>query len=166
MQSIMTAMDPDLKSSFRLGMRRLASGVSVITTLDDGQRHGMVATSTTSLSDDPASLLVCVNRSSNSYLPFVRSGIACVNVLSRAQQEIARRFASKEKRDERFAIGAWTALSTGAPVLDDCLVSFDCVIDKSIQYGTHEIFLCGIQNIRMSEAFEPALIYINGSYAE
>lgn len=147
-------------------MRRLASGVSVITTLDDGQRHGMVATSTTSLSDEPASLLVCVNRASNSYLPFVRSGIACVNVLSRAQEHIANRFASKEQRDERFAIGAWTHLSTGAPVLEDCLVSFDCHIDKSVQYGTHEIFLCAIQRIRIPENLQPALIYINGAYAE
>lgn len=165
MQRSATSIDPDLKFSFRMGMRRLASGVSIVTTCVDGHRYGMVATSTTSLSDDPASLLVCVNRTSSSYLPFVQSGMLCVNVLSQAQKEIADRFASKERREERFEVGTWTALSMGAPALDDCLVSFDCRIQQSVRYSTHEIFICAINSIHMPEQVEPALVYINGLYS-
>ena len=54
-------IDPGL---FKNGMRRLASGVSLVTTVLDGQRHGLVATSVCAVSAEPPSLLVRVNRSS------------------------------------------------------------------------------------------------------
>ena len=56
-------MSADLGEQFRAAMRRFPSTVSVISTAKDGQRHGMTATAVTSVSLDPPSLLVCVNRS-------------------------------------------------------------------------------------------------------
>ena len=53
------------KSDFRKAMRRLTSAVTVITTAHEDRRYGMTATAVTSVSADPPSLLICVNRSAS-----------------------------------------------------------------------------------------------------
>ena len=56
------AEDPALVGdAFRKAMRRLAATPCLVTTLRDGRRHGMAATSVTSLCFEPPSILVCVN---------------------------------------------------------------------------------------------------------
>ncbi len=38
----------------------------------------------------------------------------------------------------------WGALETGAPILKNALVSFDCEISQIQEVGTHTIFICPI----------------------
>jgi len=151
-------------SDFRLGMRRLASGVSLITTVVDGVPHGLAATSVSSLSADPPTLLVCVNRTSSSHEPIAAAGRFCVNVLSESQQPIAARFGSALDRAERFSQGSWSVLQTGAPALDEALANFDCVIDQAIPYRSHTIFIGRIQAIRLSDPGSTPLLYLDGRY--
>lgn len=47
---------------FKRGMRRLASGGSIVTTSEAGERRGMAATSVYSVSAETPALLVCVDR--------------------------------------------------------------------------------------------------------
>ena len=155
------AVDTEL---FRRGMRRLTAGVSLITTLEQGQRHGLVATSVCSLSAEPPSLLVCVNSTASSHEPMRRSGILCVNVLSQEDEPVAAKFASSLNRHERFADGDWLTLATGAPALARALVSFDCAIARQIPYQTHTIFICEILKVHMSEELASPLVYLDGRY--
>lgn len=149
---------------FRMGMRRLAAGVSLITTVEDGRRHGLVATSVASLSSEPPSLLVCVNRSTSSHEPITRSGIFCVNLLAQGQDPVAAQFSSSKRRDERFSDGAWTTLATGAPVLEGSLAAFDCRVDHSLDYGTHTIFIGLIESIWLYDAEVAPLLYVDGAF--
>lgn len=149
---------------FRMGMRRLAAGVSLITTVEEGQRHGLVATSVTSLSGEPPSLLVCINRSTSSYEPITRSGIFCVNLIAEGQDHVAAQFSSSKRRDERFGDGAWTTLATGAPVLEGALAAFDCRVDHSLDYGTHTIFIGLIESIWLYDAKVAPLLYVDGAF--
>ena len=149
--------------TFRLGMRRLASGVSLIATRHEGEPHGLLATSVTSLSAEPPSLLVCINRSAQGHGPLHRSGIFAVNVLARHHRDLAESFASSSRRHERFRVGEW-AEGTGAPVLVDALTSFECRIDRAIDYGTHTIVIGIIDRVRLGEGDTEPLLYFDGAF--
>ena len=149
---------------FKQGMRRLAAGVCVVTTLDDGRRTGLVATSVTSFSADPPSLLVCVNRSSASHEAVSRSGIFCVNVLSHSDADFALLFSSAATREEAFASRSWRELETGAPVLADAVASFDCRIIKQEPFRSHTIFVGEIMDTLLPNREIEPLVYMGGSY--
>src|SRR5579872_2077682 len=113
--------------AFRSGMRHLAAHVCLITTsAPGGDRLGLTATAVCSVSADPPTLLCCVNRQIAPFAAIRESGIFAVNVLGVEDRELAERFASEIQGEERFDIGAWTAMSTGAPVLESALATFDC----------------------------------------
>jgi len=65
--------------------------------------------------------------------------------------------------EERFKHASWTTLETGAPVLADALVSFDCEIEQIQDVGTHSIFICRVVAIKQSQQNE-SLVYFNRAY--
>jgi flavin reductase len=153
--------------TFKLGFRRLASGVSCVTTRWNGQQHGFVATSVSSLCGDPPTLIVCVNRTVSSHDPISESGILCVNVLCHGDHAIAALFGDKDRRQSRFSGPGWTEMTTGSPVLREALVAFDCVIDARLPYGTHTIFIARIVDALVSNSSaESPLLYFDGSFRE
>lgn len=152
-------------SEFKSGMRRLVSGVSLITTLDNEERYGTIVTSVTSVSADPPALLVCLNQGNSCHDAVLKSGIFCVNLLARQSEDISKRFASPQERELRFKTGKWSALVTGAPVLDEAVASFDCRVSNQISANSHTIFLGNIESIRLPETLPP-LLYGNGSYGD
>ncbi|MDJ0933112.1 MAG: flavin reductase [Breoghania sp.] len=111
-------------------MSRLSATVNLITSDGPEGRHGMTASAVSSVTDDPPTLLVCVNQQNRSHDRFNANGKLCVNVLGDRHQEIAGLFASRGS-DERFSKGEWITLQTGAPVLQDAIVAFDCRISWS-----------------------------------
>jgi flavin reductase len=148
---------------FKAGMRHLAAGVTIVTTSMDGAPYGLVATAVCSVCAEPPMLLVCINRSACSHDAIARSGIFCVNVADREQVELVPRFLSAA-HEERFALCAWSTLATGAPALDNALVSFDCETVQSAAAGTHTVFFGRVVAARTSSDRSP-LLYYNGSYA-
>jgi flavin reductase (DIM6/NTAB) family NADH-FMN oxidoreductase RutF len=153
-------------AAFRHAMRELASGVSVIAAGRDDEWTGITATSVSSLSLEPPTILVCVNRSS-SLAPFLqRYWHFSVNVLSSSQREIANRFAGRggiQGRD-RFLSGRWQTLVTGAPVLVDALTSIDCKLEEIIERHSHLIVLGHPLAIRTAGASD-ALLHWRGEFA-
>jgi flavin reductase (DIM6/NTAB) family NADH-FMN oxidoreductase RutF len=152
--------------AFKQGMRCLAAGVTIVTTLHDGARNGLTATAVTSLSADPPQVLVCVNRSAGAHDPIHRGSLMCVNVLAHAHQHLAARFAGQKGvfGEDRFGAGRWTTLTTGAPVLADALASFDCVVTERVQASTHTIFIGRVVGVRTRPKARP-LVYASGTYA-
>jgi flavin reductase (DIM6/NTAB) family NADH-FMN oxidoreductase RutF len=152
--------------AFKQGMRCLAAGVTIVTTLHDGLRNGLTATAVTSLSADPPQVLVCVNRAAAAHDPIHRGSLMCVNVLAHAHQHLAARFAGQRGvyGEDRFAAGRWTKLTTGAPVLADALASFDCVVTERVQASTHTIFIGRVVGVRTRPKARP-LVYASGTYA-
>jgi flavin reductase len=148
---------------FKRGMRRLASGVSIVTTLYEGGYKGLVATSISSLSSEPPSLLVCVNRVSSSHGMFHRSGVFCVNLLGDADAAVAASFSSADKA-RRFTEGTWTPLTTGAPALVTSLASFDCRVANAIDFETHTIFIGVIEAVELWQDDIAPLLYVDGRY--
>jgi flavin reductase (NADH)/flavin reductase len=157
-----STIDP---ASFKAGMRFLAGGVCIITSLSpDGRRAGLTATAVCSVSAEPPVLLVCVHRDTRSHDVIRDAGVFAVNVLDVLDQRLAHRFSSTAAADARFYGADWTQLLTGAPVLESALASFDCRILQAVDVGTHRIVLGAVQAVRLGPAGGRPLLYANGSY--
>ncbi len=158
----MIDFDEQLAGEFRRAMRRVAATVNVITVCVDGAPMGITATAMSSLSADPPSLRVCINRAASLHAPMEHVGRFCVNVLHRDQHDIAQLFADRDRRHLGFADG-W-ALHPGAPPrLHDAQVSFLCRRIDLHQFGTHSIFIGVVEEIAMRDDVDP-LVYIDGRY--
>ncbi|MEN2752539.1 flavin reductase [Psychrobacter sp. FBL11] len=154
-------------TDFRNAMSLLTTAVNVITTKGVSGSHGFTASAVCSVSDTPPTLLVCMNTAARSHVHFVENKILTVNVLGAQHEHLSNAFASKLSAKERFAQGTWTELVTGAPVLQDALVSFDCVIEDIQQVGTHSVFMCRVVAISQSEQDSESgesLVYFNRAY--
>lgn len=150
---------------FRLGMRNLAGAVSVITSGHAGHRYGMTATAVCSVSAEPPTLLVCINRSTTTHDAVAKSGVFCVNVLRAQDRELSGLFSGAQKGDARFRAEQWTRLATGAPVLLEALAAFDCRVAKRLAHGTHTIFVGAVEQLLLGKKGKP-LLYSDGQYAK
>jgi flavin reductase len=144
----MTAMspirrEPEWASSdaFRGGMRRLASGVCLITGGNADAPVGLIATAVCSVSIDPPTLLASINHNAAAFATIDASGRFCVNVLGIEHRDIVGHFTTAVHRDKRFRGGAWRLHPNGPPILDTALAAFDCRVVERLRYSTHTIFL-------------------------
>ena len=153
------------RESYRDAMARLGAAVSVITSDGPAGRCAFTASAVCSVTDDPPTLLVCMNRNSDSNEAFKANAVLCVNTLAASQETLSSIFAgfTRHTMAERFAEAEWIALATGAPVLSDAVVSFDCRIAQVSEIGTHNVFFCEVDAIQASDAHE-GLIYFGRSY--
>lgn len=148
-----------------MAMRELAGGVSIISAGHGEGRCGFVATSVSSLSLDPPTLIVCVNRSSSSWPALRTAQCFGVSVLAQSHRELADRFTGSTGADgaKRYDAGQWVVLHTGAPLLSDALASFDCVVEDTIERHSHAIVIGRVEAIRRGDG-GGALVYWRGAY--
>lgn len=152
-----------LRNAMLQAMRRLAKSVSVISCRHNGQRYAMSASAVDSLSADPPSLLICINRSSSIHPPLSLGAGFCVNILAANQQDIALACAGRLKGEERFTAGSWNVNADGVPYLLDAQASVICRQDGRFEYGTHTVFIGRIEQIFVGETVSP-LVYVDGAY--
>ena len=119
---------------FKIGMRTLAGAVNIITSMHSGHRYGMTATAVCSASAEPPTVLVCINKLATTHNAVTKSKVFCVNVLRAEDWQLSTAFSGAQSGDSRFKNGNWTRLATGAPVLIDALVSFDCRVVKTLPH--------------------------------
>jgi flavin reductase (DIM6/NTAB) family NADH-FMN oxidoreductase RutF len=152
-------------TQFKAGMRRLAASVNLITTCTpDGQRSGLTATAVCSVSAEPPTLLICVNRGGASHGLLLAAGVFAVNVLAIEDRALADRFASPIPQEQKFEHGLWASLVTGAPVLESAIAGFDCRITNNIDIGTHGVLFGEIQAIRLRTVDASPLLFRAGDY--
>ncbi len=142
-------------------MAMMPAAVAVVTApRADGGPCGLLATSVTSFSTDPASILISVSQQARSH-PAITAGTAFgVHLLARGQQSIARVFASRS--DDKFAGLAWRQLH-GVPVLDGCLVRMICTRTACFSHADHTVVIGGVFDLVMKPG-EP-LVYFDRSMA-
>jgi flavin reductase len=145
-------------------MRRFAATVSIISCASEGRRYGMSATAITSLSIDPPTLLVCVNKSTATHRILSRGGRFCVNVLRSFQSGLSQTFSGKRRGEDRFRLGNWQETEDGLPYLVDAQANMFCEIARIMDYTTHTIFLAHVYCARAQGDLDP-LLYQDGKYA-
>ena len=156
--------DPQLAGSFRQAMRRVASTVNVITICVDGQPMGITATAMSSLSLDPPSLLVCINRAAAMHASMEDVTHFGVNVLHHDQAHLAQMFADSSKRSLRFTAG-WHLDCERPPRLADAQASLLCRRIDHHQFGTHSIFIGVVEDAVVRDEVDP-LLYLNAQYGK
>ncbi|HEY1655453.1 MAG TPA: flavin reductase family protein [Candidatus Tumulicola sp.] len=147
--------------AYRHAMRHVPTGVTIVTSLKDGEPRGLTLNSFASVAVEPPALLVCVNREARSYLYISSSAIFCVNVLAGEQRHLAEHFAGKV-RERQFAEIAYGVDVTGAPVLADAIAHFDCEVAEEHQVGSHSIFVGAV--VGCAARSGSPLGYFNGGY--
>jgi flavin reductase (DIM6/NTAB) family NADH-FMN oxidoreductase RutF len=131
-------------SAARLALRRIASGVTVLTVNLDGVRHGATVSAVVPISRDPLVLGVCL-RSPSGFSEMTRkAGQFCVNVLSRNQAWLATQFAKPNRPpgDAQFhAVQWWADKVTGAPFLTGCVAHVSCEVLSHHPIGDHDLIV-------------------------
>lgn len=127
---------------FRDAMSEIASPVFLLTTDGPAGRAGMTVTAVASVSDQPPTLLVCVNRGSPSARIFAENQRFALNALSPAQQPLADLFAGRGAPGaDKFSQGLWRPAPSGAPTLADAKAWFDCRLAEIKPVASHELLI-------------------------
>ena len=148
-------------ASLRAALSHFATGVTIVCCLDDaGVSVGLTANSFNALSLDPPLVLWSLRRSSPSVSAFMQAPHFAVNVLSEAQVDLSRRFASQVP--DKFTDGAWSRGEGGVPVLTGCAAVFECETVSSQEAGDHVLFIGRV--LRATEAALAPLVFHAGHY--
>lgn len=152
------AIDPrDLRHAFGA----FPTGVTVVTTIDgDGVPRGFTANSFTSVSLEPALVLVCVARSASCFDAFAGATRYAVNVLAAEQRDISAGFA--RSGGDKFAGVAWAPRATGCPVFEGVAAWLDCVMHQVVEAGDHLVLVGRVLDYEHSAA--SPLGYCRGAY--
>ena len=131
------------KDEYRNAMAQLTGAVNIISSNGPAGLAGFTASAVCSVTDDPPTLLLCVNLASRQNEIIRANRALCVNTLALGQTDIATLFSTKELPiEQRFAAGSWSTLATGSPVLDGALAAFDCRVVERLERGTHSVIFC------------------------
>lgn len=152
-------------SHFRDAMRVLAAGVAVITMQGKDQKPlGMTATSLTSFSVDPPSILFCVHQAS-SMAPHLQAGrMVGVNILAGDQAPVAEAFAGRTdaRGHHRFETGNWAEAGSGVPLLTGARMTLECGITEVIDRYTHRIVIAAVHAVHHGKTGTPGLVADSG----
>ena len=146
---------------FRQVLGHYATGVTVITALDDGKPYGLAANSFTSVSLDPPLVSFCAAHTSSTWPHIKAAGHFCVNILGDGQEEMSRLFAVSGA--DKFASIGWKRATTGAPVLEDVLGWLDCTIEAEHEAGDHVIVVGRVHDLDVAHEGHP-LLFFRGGY--
>lgn len=146
--------------SFTACMRQIPGAVAIVAAGSVGDRRGLVATSWCSVSVEPASVLVCVNRDASAHDVIRRCGLFSLNPLTTDHGEIMSVFAGQRglAGEARFHHGHWRTGRSGAPVLMDAVASLECRLAEHYVHHSHSIFIGRVIHLRTTPEAE-ALIY-------
>jgi flavin reductase len=152
------------RQSYREAMARFGAAVSVVTTDGPAGRFGFTASAVCSVTDDPPTLLVCVNRRNDSHPALLANGVLCVNTLAAGQEPLSGVFGGGSAAQQaRFDAGRWHALETGAPVLAGAVVAFDCRVVQVTEIGTHSVVFGEVVAIEHGSEHD-GLVYFGRGY--
>ncbi|MDX5356223.1 MAG: flavin reductase family protein [Rhodobacterales bacterium] len=146
-------------ATFRAAMARFPGAVTIVTTAGGGERRGITATAVCSVTADPPSLLVCLNRATGTCGMVAETGMFNVSLLAGDGGDTAMRFAGAggATGEAKFAAGDWRTDARGLPILADAVVTFCCEVTEQVQAGSHSVFIGQIVGVRVCEG--AALVY-------
>lgn len=150
-------------AEFRLAMRRLASGVALVTSCDaEGRPCGIAMTAFMSLTMDPPALLIAVNRTASLCSPLLEYGRFAVNMLSEGQADLCKGFVTTPAAG-RFDKLGWSEGPDGIPVVHGAVASIVCAVDKAEAFGSHIVIRGLVEQVMLGDCERP-LAYLDGRY--
>lgn len=151
--------------TYRDAMSHYAGAVQLVTTAGPAGRRALTITASCSVSDNPPTVLICLQKAHADNRLFIENGVFAVNTLAGSHEQLADAFSGRlgMTQDERFELGEWDALATGAPTLMGALAVFDCRVTSVQEHSTHHVVFGEVVGMR-SNGSDEALIYLNRRY--
>jgi len=151
-----------IQDNFRLAMRRYIYSVSIMSNKDDnGNSNAITVSSVTSISMDPPSLLICINKSSRIHGTLIIGSKFCINLLNKDQEELSNTCSDEDKHDQRFNDENWNLKDI--PFLGNAQANIFCKVDKLSSYHTHTIVVGLVEDANFSDNIS-TLTYVDGEY--
>ena len=140
-------------ATFRAAMARFPGAVTIITARQGAERRGITATAVCSVSAEPPSLLVCVNRKTGTCAAIREHRAFNVSLLTDPASPLALRFAGADgvTGEDKFAEGDWIEDARGLPLLAEALIGFSCDVTETMEAGSHTVFIGEIMDVRLGE---------------
>jgi flavin reductase (DIM6/NTAB) family NADH-FMN oxidoreductase RutF len=151
-------------ADFRAVLSQWASGVSVVTSNDEGMLYGLTVSSFSALSLDPPLVLVCLANTNRIVTMIEVSGGFAVSILASDQSAASQYFARAGRLPTPGFTeieGEWTP--QGQPVVAGALAWMTCTLHATIPTGDHTIVVGRLTDTRIREGKEP-LLYWARSY--
>jgi flavin reductase len=155
--------DELLGKRFRRATGQFPTGVTILSTVVDGEPHAMTANSFTSVSLRPLLVLVSVSHEARTYDHIRQSGVFAVTVLSAEQQEVARWFAARDRPRSFAGLGWRPGPHTGSPILLDGISYFDCVVREMHEAGDHTVVIGAVHAFDVMSERAP-LIFMRSQF--
>lgn len=149
-------------AQFKLAMSHFASGVTVVTTEQDGTPFGMTVAAFSSLSLHPPLVLICIEKSVRTHEAIVTAGKFGVSILNSTQADVSNRFASRS--EDKFSGIATHRGASGVPLIDGAVTTLECTLREQFPGGDHSIFVGEVVAIETAEG--TPLIYYRSGYRE
>jgi flavin reductase (DIM6/NTAB) family NADH-FMN oxidoreductase RutF len=144
--------------AFRQTLGRFASGVTVVTMLEDGKPHGITVSAFLSVSLEPPLVLVSIDKKAHSHTRLVNAERYGVSILSEGQQSMSNHFANRDPN----AVPEFEQLNN-FPVLNNALAQLVCKTVQQVDAGDHTLFIGQIEALQWQENGKP-LVYFHGGY--
>lgn len=155
----------DVAGSLRRAMRRTAQPITILTARDrQDVPHGIAASAVISISMDPPSMGVSVNRLASIYRVLDDTRAFCINVLHVDQSDLVETFSRSDQRERRFLSTDWARGPLNLPYLRSAQAAIFCTSDRQIDYATHTLHIGSVMNVMTSDDRLP-LLWFDGSYA-
>lgn len=155
-------------NSFRAIMRHQAGAVALICSGKTGARVGLTATAVCSLTDDPPTILVCVNKNASAHDTIAQSRQFSVNLLTERHSELAGIFSGQTELsgEARFLVEGynWAEHASGTPWLKEAVANLDCTVTDQQEFSSHSVFI-GKVSEGAFDAKAPPLIYCRGAFS-
>ncbi|WP_369266037.1 flavin reductase family protein [Streptomyces harbinensis] len=140
--------------------RQFVTGVTVVTAMDGETPRGLAVNAFSSISLDPATVMVCVQRTSSTHDCLFRAGHLAINILSTGQLDVVGVFAGKSA--DKFRQVDWESGPFGSPLLTGSSARVEAEIRERLQASTHTIFICRVVHADVAEW--PPMVYGAGKF--
>lgn len=149
---------------FRKAMSKFATGVTLVSTLDDaGRPHFMTANSFASVSLKPPLVLVCIAHNTHTHQYIDKRRTFGVNILSKEHEPLAW-FYSRPYEERRGEVNANSHTSKmGLAILDGVLSYFGCRVVSSRSHSDHTIYIGQVEEMEVAIDGKP-LVFFESKY--
>jgi len=154
-----TPTGPDLDTMKQVN-RQFITGVTVVTTMDDEKPRGLAVNAFSSVSLDPPTVMVAVQRTSSTHDCLFRATHLAINILSTNQLDVVGVFATKA--DDKFDGLDWEPGPFGSPLIKRSGAQMEVEIRERLQASTHTLFVCRVVHATVSDRHP--MVYSAGKF--
>jgi flavin reductase (DIM6/NTAB) family NADH-FMN oxidoreductase RutF len=140
--------------------RQFVSGVTVVTAMDGEKPRGLAVNAFSSVSLDPPTVMVAVQRTSSTHECLFRATHLAINILSTDQLDVVNTFATKA--EDKFAGLDWEPGPFGSPLIARSSAQMEVEIRERLQASTHTLFVCRVVHATVSDRH--AMVYSAGKF--